>query len=85
MTNNSEKYYKEHSLFNDISNISHRTWNRLVTINNLKESGRPRDAHNYLEKLSSSDRLAVGLLLLDIKRRGVEAVRAELNRGLEIE
>ena len=85
MTNNSEKYYKGYSLFNHINNISHRAWNRLVTINNLKTTGRLRDASNYLEKLSSSDRLAVGLMLLDIKRRGVEVVKAELNRGLEIE
>lgn len=83
MSNNSERYYKELSLFNHIANPSHRAWNRLTTISNLKEDGRGRDAANYLDKLDETDKAGVALMLLAIKNKGLETVRAELNRGLD--
>jgi len=79
-TNNS---YKELSLFNNIKNNSHRAWNRLLTISNLKEKGRTRDAANYLDKLDETGRAGVGLMLLAIKNKGLETVKAELNRNIE--
>lgn len=81
---NANDYYKELSLFNDIKNNSHRAWNRLTTISNLKEKGRTRDAAAYLDKLDDVGRAGVGLMLLAIKNKGIETVRAELNRGLDM-
>ena len=80
---NSNNYYKELSLFNNIKNNSHRAWNRLLTISNLKEKGRTRDAANYLDKLDEVGRTGVGLLLLAIQNKGIETVKAELNRSIE--
>lgn len=82
MSNNSN-YYKELSLFNNIKNNSHRAWNRLLTISNLKEKGRTRDAANYLNKLDEVGRTGVGLLILAIQNKGLETVKAELNRNIE--
>jgi len=80
---NNDNYYKEVSLFNDIKNVSQRAWNRLLTITNLSDQGRGRDAKGYLDKLDNSGRAAIGLLVLAIKKEGLETVRAELNRGVE--
>jgi hypothetical protein len=82
MTDNSSTHYKELSLFNHIENVSHRAWNRLTTISNLKDKGRPHDAIGYMEKLNEGDKMAVGLLLLAIKNKGLDTVKAELNRGI---
>ncbi len=80
---NDSNYYKELSLFNNIKNNSHRAWNRLLTISNLKEKGRTRDAANYLNKLDEVGRTGVGLLILAIQNKGLETVKAELNRNIE--
>lgn len=79
---NHENFYKELTLFNDVANPTHRAWNRLNIINNLKSAGRTNDAKNYLDKLSKEGKTAVGLLLLAIKKKGIDTVRAEINRGL---
>tara|TARA_R110002020_G_scaffold475491_1_gene710612 strand:+ start:45 stop:293 length:249 start_codon:yes stop_codon:yes gene_type:complete len=79
---NTDNYYKELSLFNDIINNSHRAWNRLTTISNLKDKGRARDAAAYLDKLDETGRAGVGLLLLAIKKKGLETVKRELNRSI---
>jgi len=83
MTNNTERYYKELSLFNHIENASHRAWNRLTTISNLKDKGRPQDAICYMEKLDEAGRVGVGLMLMAIRNKGLDTVKAELNRGIE--
>lgn len=80
---NNDNYYKELSLFNEIKNVSQRAWNRLLTITNLSDQGRGRDAKGYLDKLDNSGRAAIGLLVLAIRKKGLETVRAELNRGVE--
>ncbi len=80
---NDSNFYKELSLFNNIKNNSHRAWNRLLTISNLKEKGRTRDAANYLNKLDEVGRTGVGLLILAIQNKGLETVKAELNRNIE--
>lgn len=82
---NNETHYKELPLFNDITDSGHRAWNRLNIITNLKEDGRPHDAAKYLEKLNKADQLAVGLLLIAIKKKGIEKVKAELNRSIPSE
>lgn len=82
MANNSENYYKEHSLFNNISNVSHRAWNRLMTVTNLHDQGRNGEARGYLDKLDSEGRASIGLLVLAIKKKGLEKVKAELNRSI---
>jgi len=83
MTDNTERYYKELSLFNHIGNASHRAWNRLTTISNLKDKGRPQDAAGYLDKLDEPGRIGVGLMLMAIRNKGLDTVKAELNRGIE--
>lgn len=79
---NSEKMYKELPLFNNISNPSQRAWNRLNIINNLNSAERKRDAAGYFEKLSKTDQASVALLLMAIKKKGIDTVRAEINRGV---
>lgn len=80
---NSDNYYKEFPLFNDIKDTGHKAWNRLNIINNLKSADRKHDAANYLDKLSKEDKLAIGLLLMAIKKKGLDKVKAELNRNIE--
>ncbi len=80
---NTNNYYKELNLFNNIKINSHRAWNRLLTISNLKEKGRTRDAANYLDKLDEVGRTGVGLLILAIQNKGLETVKAELSRNIE--
>ena len=81
--NNSETHYKELSLFNNITNVSHKAWNRLLTVTNLQDQGRERDAKNYLDKLDKEGKAAIGLLVLAIKKKGLDTVRAEINRNIE--
>lgn len=83
MTDNSSTHYKELSLFNNITNASHRAWNRLTTISNLKDKGRQQDAIAYMEKLDETGRIGVGLMLMAIRNKGLDTVKAELNRGIE--
>ena len=73
--------YKDVSLFNDIEDAGHKAWNRLNIITNLKEDGRAHDASSYLNKLSDTDKFAIGLLLMAIKKKGLETVKRELNKG----
>ena len=73
--------YKDVSLFNDIEDVGHRAWNRLNIITNLKEDGRAHDAASYLDKLSDPDKFSIGLLLMAIKKKGLETVKRELNKG----
>lgn len=84
MSNNSETHYKELSLYNDIENIAHRAWNRLQTINNLNSAERPRDAAKYLDKLEEADKMSIALLLMAIKKKGLETVRKELNKEIVV-
>lgn len=79
---NSESMYREFSLFNDVEDSGLKAWNRLHTVNNLKEMGRRRDAAGYLDKLDEAGRAGVGLLLLAIKKKGIETVQRELNRSI---
>ena len=85
MSNNSETHYKEFSLFNNINNVSHRAWNRLLTVTNLHDQGRNNDARSYIEKLDKEGQASMGLLALAIKKKGLETVKAELNRSIETE
>lgn len=73
--------YKDVSLFNDIEDAGHKAWNRLNVITNLKEDGRPHDAQAYLTKLSDADKMGIGLLIMAIKKKGLETVKKELNKG----
>lgn len=79
---NEERYYKELPLFNSVSNPAHKAWNRLNIINNLNSADRKRDALNYFEKLSKLDQVSIALLLTAIKKKGIDTVRAEINRGV---
>ena len=80
---NEQNYYKELSLFNNISDPGHRAWNRLITVSNLREDGRELDAKGYIEKLSELDQVSMSLLAQAIKKKGLETVRAELNRSIK--
>lgn len=82
---NEENYYKELPLFNNVEDTGHKAWNRLNIINNLKTADRQRDAAAYLDKLCKEDKMAIGLLLMAIKKKGLDTVRRELNRGLDNE
>jgi hypothetical protein len=76
--------YKDVSLFNDVDDVGHKAWNRLNVITNLKEDGRPHDAQSYLSKLSNADKMSIGLLIMAIKKKGLETVKKELNKGEEV-
>ena len=82
---NETNYYKELSLFNNIKDPGHKAWNRLITIANLKEDGRERDAAGYLDKLNPADKASLGLILQKIRMTSYEQVRREINKGLDIE
>jgi hypothetical protein len=77
---NHENYYKELPLFNEIENPTKRAWNRLNIINNLRSANRQNDAKNYFEKLDRSSKGCIALLLMAIKKKGIDTVRAEIGR-----
>ena len=74
--------YKDVSLFNDIGDVGHKAWNRLNVVNNLKEDGRGVDAAAYLDKLTDVDKASIALLLMAIKKKGLDVVRRELNKDI---
>ena len=74
--------YKDVSLFNDIGDVGHKAWNRLNVITNLKEDGRGVDAAAYLDKLTDVDKASIALLLMAIKKKGLDVVRRELNKDI---
>ena len=74
MSNN----YKGYSLFNDVSNVKLRTWNRCAALFNLNTD--IGDATGYASQLTQSERAQCMAMLAYIDVKGYEDVKREVMR-----
>ena len=70
--------------FRDVQHQPLRTWNQAVMAFNIRDDEGMESAKEYVAGLTKSEREAVLTLFADIKKRGYEVVRAELNRTMEL-
>ena len=70
--------------FRDVQHQPLRTWNQAVMAFNIRDDEGMESAQEYVAGLTKGEREDVLKLFADIKKRGYEVVRAELNRTMEL-
>lgn len=71
--------------FRNIQDINLRTWNQSVLFFNIREDEGEDASQEYAKGLTKGEKVRVLNLLGDIKKRGYEVVRAELNRNMVLQ
>ena len=75
--------YKNYSTFEDIDDVSLRTWNRCAMASNLLNDKGEGESRAYMEQFSSLEKKQMLLLFKYIEVRGYENVKREVFRKLE--
>jgi len=73
--------YKNYSTFEDIDDVSLRTWNRCAMASNLLNDKGEEESRAYMEQFSSLEKKQMLLLFKYIEAKGYEATRAEVARN----
>jgi len=71
--------YKGYSLFNDISDKTLQTWNRVVVLFNITLGKGKEEGTAYLKHFSRAEMIDIKTMYLEIKSKGMNAVRSTLN------
>lgn len=61
-----------------------KIWNQAVMYHNILEDSGKEAALDYAGGLTKEEKVDIFNLVSDIKLRGYETVRAELNRGMKL-
>lgn len=62
-----------------------RAWNRAATMFNIQERGGVEgELEDYINKIPHNERQDVFILLMDVKQRGYDTVRREINQKFEL-
>lgn len=77
----SDNNYKGYSLFNDVEDVSLRTWNRCVVLCNVNKDHGEAFVEGYSSRLGKVEKMQMMAMLHYIKARGAEEVRKEINQG----
>ena len=80
MKNNS---YKGYSLFKDVENDLLRSFNRVVTLTNIKEDLGEGYVRGYLASIPETEYVRLNAVAARISQLGLEATRAEVNRACQ--
>lgn len=72
--------YRNPNKFSHIKDPVLQAWNRANLAKNLLEDLGPAEAEAYLNNFLGKEGIAIKVMLLDIKKRGIETVRAEINK-----
>ena len=75
--------YKNYSTFEDIDDVSLRTWNRCAMASNLLNDKGEGESGAYMEQFSGLEKKQMLLLFKYIEVRGYENVKREVFRKLE--
>lgn len=74
--------YKGYSLFNDVEDVTLRTWNRCVVLFNINSQHKETNfAREYAECLGEIERMQMYAMYQYIAARGAEVVRKEIEQG----
>ena len=73
--------YKGYSLFNDVDNVSLRTWNRCVTAANINNTMGEVHSKNYLSHFSELEKKRCMAMYQYILVIGSEEVRKQILKG----
>lgn len=71
---------ENYSVYDEIENATLRLWNRTVTATNIMEDHGEEDAVEYLNQFDEDEQKRMFGMLMLIKKKGMEQVRAEVNR-----
>ena len=78
------KNNNEYPRFDDIQHMPLRTFNRAVTLLNLKEDLGANAVQEYLNQFEDKDRISMYIMLSFIKEKGRDAAMKASTRGLEL-
>jgi len=74
----------QYNSFNQIDCPVLKAYNRANTLYNMKSDGKEEaELQSYIAKFPKEERMNVFIMLKDIHLRGMEVVRAEVNRKFE--
>lgn len=73
--------YKNYPTFNDIDNVSLRTWNRCSMASNLLDDKGEAESQAYMEQFDSKTKKQMLVLFMYIKQKGYDYTKAEVMRG----
>lgn len=73
--------YKNYPTFDDIDNVSLRTWNRCSMASNLLDDKGEVESHMYMEQFDNKTKKQMLVLFMYIKQKGYETTKAEVMRG----
>lgn len=71
--------------FNEIEHFPLRVFNRVAFLYNLVEDGGKYAGEEYLEQFDKEERKQMYVMAAYIKRRGIEATRKEVTKGLVLQ
>ena len=71
-------------MFNDIQHLPLKVFNRVVLMSNLMEDAGRDTAEVYAEMFTEGERKQMYLMQGYIKSKGVETVRKEVTRNLQV-
>ncbi len=71
--------------FREINYLPLRTWNQTRMMFNIREDEGDDASRAYAAGFTRDEKLAALGLIADIKKRGYEVVRAELNRTMPLQ
>lgn len=69
--------------YNDIENVSLRTYNRAVQVINIADSFNEGKAEDYLKQFSDGEKKGVYAILIGIKKYGADAVKKAIMHRME--
>ncbi len=72
--------YKNYPTFDDIENVSLRTWNRCAMASNLLDDKGEAESHMYMEQFTSKAKKQMLVMFTYIKQKGYEQTKAEVMR-----
>lgn len=73
--------YKNYPTFNDIDNVSLRTWNRCAMASNLLDDKGEAESHMYMEQFDGKAKKQMLVMFMYIKQKGYDYTKAEVMRG----
>ncbi len=72
--------YKNYPTFDDIDNVSLRTWNRCAFASNLLDDKGEAESQAYLEQFDTKSKKQMLVMFTYIKQKGYEQTKAEVMR-----
>lgn len=73
--------FKKYPTFNDIENVTLRTWNRCAMASNLLDDKGDEESQGYLAQFDEKSKKQMLFMFQYIKAKGYEKTQAEVMRG----